>query len=139
MYKNPNEKTIMCTNINNPGGCKYGVNCRYAHSVDELVVKTCDYGDQCIFVKYEDCKIVNDNDKNKVCTRKHPGETNVSYISRINSKNDSVPFSTNWVKEASKNKHYLRYSEVEDYLVNLLESGGEDCLQLYIDYEPEEI
>lgn len=138
MFKNAaNEKTVMCLNINKPGGCKFGHSCRYAHEIDELVIKKCDYGTECIFVKYKEDGVFNDKTKNKICMRKHPDETNESCLKRVDVKN-SESERLNWTNTAVRNKHEVRYDKVKDKLLELIENG-DTCFQLYIDYTPENI
>lgn len=62
-------KTSMCNkkNCNNK-------HCTYAHSLSELKVRKCLFGDDCI---YKDSS-------NKMCKYIHPGETKKEYMKRVN-------------------------------------------------------
>jgi len=62
-------KTSMC----NKKKCT-NKNCTYAHSLKELKVRKCLFGDSCI---YKDSA-------NKMCTYIHPGESKKDYMERIN-------------------------------------------------------
>ena len=76
-----NAKTRLCQNRYS---CKYGDNCRFAHSLSEISLCNCNYGETCIFVKYDkEGKCENDTTKHKICFFKHPGETDDSYHKRV--------------------------------------------------------
>jgi hypothetical protein len=75
-------KTKMCNSIINGTECKHGINCRFAHSRDELCMSDCLFGDRCKFVKIYDGKIIN-SACHKTCMHIHPMETKDQYCSRI--------------------------------------------------------
>lgn len=75
-----NLKTKLCQNLSN---CKYGSDCRFAHSISDITLCNCKYGEKCIFVIYENDNCKNDLSKYKICFYKHPGETSDSYHSRV--------------------------------------------------------
>jgi len=61
--------TKLCISVENNIKCKYGNKCNFAHSLDELVVNNCRFGDRC-------------NNK-YVCKFKHPLESKEKYITRL--------------------------------------------------------
>ena len=62
-------KTRMCNSVLNKQQCRHGVNCRFAHNRNELVISNCFFKD--------DCKYFN------TCVHKHPKETTDSYYTRV--------------------------------------------------------
>ena len=92
VYENLNHKTRMCQNILRSGTCQFDSNCHYAHTYDELRIMDCAYGNSCIFVRYDNDSCVNDeDDRNKICYFRHPGETVHSYHVRIGNKKVKEP------------------------------------------------
>ncbi|MEY3191812.1 MAG: hypothetical protein RL305_411, partial [Pseudomonadota bacterium] len=78
--------TKMCTFISNNKDCKHGINCRYAHSLNQLRVSNCLFGNSCK-------KFINDgniSDKNNIdeCKFKHPIETDDQFFIRIGLKKE---------------------------------------------------
>ena len=63
------KKTRMCKNL----GCTYGINCHYAHNVDELIILDCAYGDDCKHVIVSGGKVT--NAIGKTCSYLHLSET----------------------------------------------------------------
>lgn len=61
-------KTSMCRHKN----CTIQ-NCSFAHNLDELRVRNCIFGEECLFI----------NSKNKPCMFKHPHESLSQYKDRI--------------------------------------------------------
>ena len=62
-------KTQMCDSVLNDNHCPHGEMCRFAHSVDELAIHSCRYGENC-------------NNKDTYCKFKHPKETRENYFAR---------------------------------------------------------
>jgi hypothetical protein len=62
-----NAKVKMCMYI---GRCREGVNCKYAHSKEEI---ECGYGNSCKNVCWDGCKYINTS--NVKCERRHPYES----------------------------------------------------------------
>ena len=75
-----NLKTRMCNSIDKKEVCRHGENCRFAHSLDELVIRDCHFKDRCHFVKIRNGKLVNDGCNN--CRNKHPQESKDDFIKR---------------------------------------------------------
>ena len=78
-------KTSICRSILTNKRC-YHSNCRYAHSVNELKVVECRFGEQCMLVK----KLPNEqyinfktNKAGKYCHAVHPCETSLGYSNRM--------------------------------------------------------
>jgi len=72
-------KTRMCNSVGK-GKCHHGVQCRFAHSLDELKISTCFFGDRCRFIKVVQSKVVNSGRKN--CEHKHPQESEDEFYTR---------------------------------------------------------
>lgn len=60
--------------------CPRGTNCKYAHDVDELIVRDCIYNDNCIYITKLGAFYENVN--KRVCKYKHPGETDKNFYTR---------------------------------------------------------
>ena len=70
----------LCSSTANNQKCKYGNNCRFAHSIEELSPSECFFGDN--------CQLMHSNDKK--CLHLHPIENKMEYCQRIGLKNDIV-------------------------------------------------
>ena len=75
-----NLRTRMCDSVASKKPCRHS-NCRYAHSVSELVFAECSYGNECRNVNHEG-RGVYSCVYNKTCLRSHPGETKESICVR---------------------------------------------------------
>ena len=75
-----NFKTRMCNSLDTREICRHGGNCRFAHSLEELVIRDCHFKDKCRFVKIKGSKLVNDG--NNTCRNKHPQESQDDFIKR---------------------------------------------------------
>jgi len=83
---NNKRKTRICRNAKN---CKFGDACHYAHSIDEITLNDCLYGNSCIFVKVdENGDVKNDLTKGKICFFRHDKENIKHYSRRIEEKVD---------------------------------------------------
>ena len=80
-----NNKTKLCNSLETGDKCKHGLKCRFAHSIDELVPKKCNYGDECHLVNV---KSVNGNmlffnvNKDRICKYQHTSESIETYRKR---------------------------------------------------------
>ena len=74
------KRTKMCMSVSNGTTCPHGVNCRFAHSPDELSISDCFFGSRCKFVCCRNG--VFSNTGNKPCQHRHPGETEDNYFKR---------------------------------------------------------
>ena len=76
------QKTRMCYSVLNGGVCKHGADCRFAHSLKELVIPKCHFGKRCRCVEN-----VNGVWKNipsqRECARLHPNETTEEFHKRL--------------------------------------------------------
>jgi hypothetical protein len=72
------QKTKFCKHSD----CKYGANCVYAHSVDELIIHKCEFGDDCDFITITNGKVFNAG--KKICRFKHDSETMDECKKRLN-------------------------------------------------------
>ena len=73
-------KTRMCKSVEMGTVCRHGVRCRFAHSLDELVVAPCVFGVECRRVEcvggcYKNCG-------DRVCNFLHPGEERDAFYLR---------------------------------------------------------
>lgn len=92
-----NQKTRMCKNASKPVGCPFGVNCHYAHSLDELRIMDCAYNGECVFIEYNEdgiCKNKKCDGSQKLCFFRHPGETDNNYHLRIGNIQPDISFDT---------------------------------------------
>ena len=76
------KKSRMCDNIRNDGTCLYGLKCLFAHSISDITPQLCLFGDNCVFINYDQCK-------KRICKYKHPFETTTSFHERIISNGSS--------------------------------------------------
>lgn len=76
------EKTRMCNSIDKKEKCPHGERCRFAHSLDELNISKCFFGDECRFIKNVGGKVVNGGVK--MCPHRHPNETTNEFYIRTN-------------------------------------------------------
>jgi hypothetical protein len=74
-----NLKTRMCNSVDKDYVCPHGDQCRFAHSLDELVIRDCHFNN-CRFVKLKSGKLVNDG--SNICRNKHTHETKDDFIKR---------------------------------------------------------
>jgi hypothetical protein len=86
-----NHKTRMCNSLDKNVPCWHGENCRFAHSLEELVIRDCRFKDRCQFIKIKKDKLLNDG--SKTCCNKHPQESRDEVIKRtgLNKYNTSAP------------------------------------------------
>lgn len=75
-----NTKTKMCVSVSSGDVCRHGEKCRYAHSIDELVVVQCQHGEKCLFVCIKNGLFYNSN--GKFCKFIHPEESRENFFSR---------------------------------------------------------
>ena len=74
-------KTRMCNSVDKDEPCAHGESCRFAHSLSELKISECLFGDNCRFIRVWNHKIINNGEK--ICNHKHPQETVDSFFSRV--------------------------------------------------------
>ena len=74
-------KTRMCNSVEKKETCRHGENCRFAHSLEELVTRNCFFKDECRFVRFENGKLVNNG--RDICRNKHPHESQDEFIERV--------------------------------------------------------
>lgn len=77
-------RTKLCNSVtgDQPRKCSYGHRCRFAHTVDELTVSECFFGEDCDYVIYSREKGRFFNKKGKTCMHQHPEETREDYFDR---------------------------------------------------------
>jgi hypothetical protein len=75
-----NFKTRMCNSLDTNEVCRHGEECRFAHSLEELVIRDCNFKDKCRFIKIKGGKLVNDG--SNTCRNKHPQESQEDFIKR---------------------------------------------------------
>ena len=76
------EKTRMCNSIDKKENCPHGDKCRFAHSLAELNISKCFFGNECRFIKSLNGKVSNCG--SKVCPHQHPNETIDEFYRRTN-------------------------------------------------------
>ena len=75
-------KSRMCKSVDTKEQCQHGDNCRFAHSLDELNISDCLFGQRCHFVKMSNGELIDVDKTKKVCTHKHPHENRESFMRR---------------------------------------------------------
>ena len=75
-----NFKTRMCNSVDTKQPCFHGVDCKFAHDLEELVTRDCNFKDKCRFVKFKGGKLINEG--SNVCRNKHPQEDQDNFIKR---------------------------------------------------------
>jgi len=75
-----NLKTRMCNSLDTNEVCRHGERCRFAHSLEELVIRDCHFKDKCRFVNIKSGKLVNEG--SNTCRNKHPQESQDDFIKR---------------------------------------------------------
>ena len=83
-------KTRLCKSLETGEECRHGARCRFAHSLDELVVAKCVFGMECRRVM---CGVGGcfKNCGDKVCTFIHPDEDKEGFYVRTGLKKEAVP------------------------------------------------
>lgn len=72
-------RTKMCNSVGSGTPCRHN-NCRFAHSIKELKIGPCFFGERCNHVAFRNGKY--ENVINKNCTNIHPNETEADFNSR---------------------------------------------------------
>ena len=82
-------KTRLCKSLETGEVCRHGLRCRFAHSLDELVVAKCVFGAECRHIK---CGVDGfyKNSGERVCSFIHPGEDKDGFYVRTGLKKPSV-------------------------------------------------
>ena len=75
-------KTRMCNSVGTDEPCKHGENCRFAHTLEELVISDCFFGDNCRFIRIRKQRVYNKDGACKCCPHKHPQETIDEFYNR---------------------------------------------------------
>jgi hypothetical protein len=74
-------KTRMCHSVDKKEVCLHGDSCRFAHTLDELVIPPCLFKENCRFVRERNGKLFNTGVK--VCNHKHPQESMECFMYRV--------------------------------------------------------
>jgi hypothetical protein len=75
-----NNKTKLCDSFFSGNPCRHGEKCRYAHNTDDLVIRDCPHGRDCLFVLRH--KGTFQNTEGKFCKCIHPDESRENYFVR---------------------------------------------------------
>jgi hypothetical protein len=73
-------KTRMCDSVSSGHPCRHGEKCRFAHTINELVISSCQHGEKCLFVCNRKGIFYNSN--GKFCKFIHPCESRENYFAR---------------------------------------------------------
>jgi hypothetical protein len=76
------ERTRICNSVVENRKCPHGEKCRFAHSLEELNLVPCRFGDKCKLVCFED-SYKNVSKTTRVCKFSHPEETKINYAERV--------------------------------------------------------
>ena len=76
------QKTRMCNSLDTNEPCQHQDKCRFAHSLDELKISDCLFGQRCRFVQMSNGELVNTDNTTKVCAHKHQQENIQSFMRR---------------------------------------------------------
>jgi hypothetical protein len=88
------EKTKLCDSVTKNTTCRHGNFCRFAHSLEQLSVKNCDYGKTCNFVVSKNGVWKNNNNySNRKCLHIHPEEEMEAFYYRTGLKKRPVEVS----------------------------------------------
>ena len=79
-HTHSNTKTKLCESVYTGNPCRHKNNCRFAHSLDEINILECPFGNRCGFVQNR--RGVFFNSEGKFCKFIHPEETRENYFSR---------------------------------------------------------
>ena len=75
--------TKLCKSVKLKSICHHGDKCKFAHSIEQLCISNCVFGENCRFVIKRDGIFIN-KIKTKICNHIHPEETQENYYNRIN-------------------------------------------------------
>lgn len=78
--------TKLCSYFVDKKECPHKNKCRYAHGIDQLVIKNCSFDKECRFIKFQNNKYYNLNSE-KICKYIHSFENKEEYFKRINNEN----------------------------------------------------
>ncbi len=115
--------TKMCRVVLQNTKCEI-LECQYAHSLEELIVSDCGYGDTCIHVKRDGDEYKNIDPKNKVCMRIHPDETIENVVKRRAEEIEKPSYSL-FPKGVSIKVDYGKTSikTPQNYVINVLKTA----------------
>ena len=105
-YDDPSKKrTILCNSVIRKVHCRHGTMCRFAHNKEELVITNCSFSNTCVFVTKKNGIYYNNTSKDKVCGRKHLGESIENVYTRLglDSKPEIKPTPKPEIKSDTKN------------------------------------
>ena len=75
--------TKMCKSVSTGKPCLYPEGkCRFAHSIEQLQIADCGFGDQCRRVSWSTSGVCRNKSKTVKCDFKHPSETKENFYSR---------------------------------------------------------
>jgi len=76
-------KTKMCRSTETGEACPHGERCRFAHTLSELRISECFFGDRCRFVRrHRNQDGIYFNNAGKFCNHLHPGESQECFFKR---------------------------------------------------------
>ena len=76
------EKTQMCRSVKDKTKCPHGINCRYAHKFEELVVSLCGFNDKCRGIQKNEKGYYTNSNEEKICFYRHTTESKDNYRRR---------------------------------------------------------
>ena len=84
------KKTKLCDSFLQNKDCRHGLNCRFAHTPNELEKNICVFGNNCKYIEIRN-NIYYNNGK-KECLFQHPNETTQNYNERIQKKENIIKY-----------------------------------------------
>jgi hypothetical protein len=110
-YNSDSSFSKMCYFILNKKSCPDGERCKYAHDLEQLVIRDCRFNSECRNIEKKNGKYVNISDK--ICRFKHENESISDYNMRVNNIK-KTPEKVNPLKiknELPTNYHFVVYKE----------------------------
>jgi hypothetical protein len=122
-------RTKICNSTENGYPCPYKDKCRFAHSIDELVITECLFGNDCRYVYKNNFKWWNKEGK-KVCFHRHPYEIDNDYFIRTGAKKqEEVSFK---MEEKKSNVTNITISNIDDLKNKISDAIRQGSSEIYI-------
>jgi len=121
------KKTKFCESFLQNKECRHGINCRFAHSPNEIEKTICVFGNNCQYIEIKDNIYYNKGPKE--CEFQHPNETNQNYNNRVQKKENIMKYIENSFKEPLDEKVILFVIKPKKELLTNGRNKGFDILK----------